>query len=162
MPITPLHIGIPGIISYLWPKRVDIFSVIIGCIIIDLDFLLFLLIETHVHGYFHTFVGATLTSIVLIIIIHSFQKPILKIKKWFKWESQSTFKSITYGALIGTYSHVIIDSFIYEDMNIYYPMYEGFIFLQHSDLMFILIYFITAFTTALFLTLYIFRYISTR
>jgi len=37
MPITPLHIGIPGLISYYFPKRVDISAAVIGCIIIDID-----------------------------------------------------------------------------------------------------------------------------
>ena len=69
MPATPLHIGIPGLISYYSPKKVDIVSAVIGSVIIDTDFFLFLIFGTPVHGYLHSFLSATIVAIALAVIL---------------------------------------------------------------------------------------------
>ena len=161
MPVTPLHIGIPGLISFYYPKRVDILSAVIGSVIIDLDFILFLLIGTPIHGYLHTFLGATIISIFIIIILKLSQKQTIKIKKWFKWEGKSNLKSISIGAFIGTYSHIILDSLIYNEINPFYPIEGNPLYLENGqDVIFVTIYVIALITTIMLIALYSWKYIK--
>ena len=153
MPITPLHIGIPGIISHYFPRKVDIIGALIGAVIIDIDFFIFLLLDTPVHGFLHSFLGALIISIILIIVIIYFKDPMYKLKEWFKWDPESNIISISSGVLIGTYSHIIMDALIYEDMSPFYPLKRNILFIDDSMIIFI-IYVISFFTTAIFIALY--------
>jgi len=161
MPVTPLHIGVPGLISYYFPKRIDIISAIIGSIIIDIDFFILIIFGTPIHGIFHTFFGATILSIFLIIIIKLSGKLTIKLKNWFKWEIESDLISISLGAFIGTYSHIILDSLIYNDMNPFYPITGNPLFLENGQpTIFYLVYSAAIITTLLFLILFCWRYIK--
>jgi len=161
MPVTPLHIGVPGLISYYFPKRIDIISAIIGSIIIDIEFFIFIIYDFPIHGIFHTFFGATILSIFLIIIIKLNRKLTIKLKNWFKWEIESDLISISLGAFIGTYSHIILDSLIYNDMNPFYPITGNPLFLENGQpTIFYLVYSAAIITTLLFLILFCWRYIK--
>jgi len=159
MPATPLHIGIPGLLSLYRPKRVDIVSGVLGSVLIDVDFFLFLLVGAALHGYCHTLVGATLISVFLIIIIQSTQKYVIRIKKWFGWEQESSIRSVSFGAFLGAYSHVILDALIYEDVKPCYPRDGNPLYLENGhDTVFMLVYGIAGISTFLLLALYCWKY----
>lgn len=155
MPITPFHIGFPGLFSYFSPKKIDIFSAILGSIIIDIDFFLFLLIGTPIHGHFHSFLGATIISIILILVIHNSQSLIIRIKKEFRWEIESNLKSISLGAFIGTFSHIIYDAFLYKEMEPFYPINgNSLYFCNDYNINFIIIYLFSGITTFILIYIY--------
>ena len=155
MPVTPLHIGIPGLISYYFPKKMDIFGAILGCTLLDIDFFLFLGFGTPVHGFLHSFLGATVLAIILILIIKLFQPLVVIIKKWFKWDIESSLGSIAIGAFVGTYSHVLLDSLIYTDMNPLYPLDGNPLYIESFQPMFTtFIYGITGITTIILIMVY--------
>ena len=161
MPVTPLHTGIPGLVSYFYPRRVDIFSAILGSVLCDTDFFLYLLFGTPIHGFFHTFMGATVMGIILVVLIRLLQRPVISIKKWFRWETGSDMRSIILGAFLGTFSHVLLDSLIYADMEPFSPV-DGNPFLMEGarEMMFTLVYGITGITTFVLLMLYNHKYLA--
>jgi len=155
MPVTPLHIGIPGLISYYWPKKVDIVAAIIGSVIIDMDFFLFLLFGTPVHGYLHSFLSATFVAIALAGILYLLNPSMIKLKKWFCWETENSIKSLLTGAFIGTYSHIILDMLLYEEMNPFSPLNGNPFYAPGAALpVSITVYTAAGLSTIAFLTLY--------
>lgn len=124
MPFTPLHMG-PGILI----KAIlhGSFSLMVfgwAQIVMDVQPLIVLITgEGHLHGFSHTYIGATLLGIfsalsgkylaefgLVILGISNRQNPI-KILWWVAIIS----------SFIGTYSHVAIDSIMHTDMRPYYP-----------------------------------------
>ncbi|GEM_PF-2354841 len=155
MPVTPLHIGIPGLISYYRPKKVDIASAIIGSVIIDMDFLLFILLGTPVHGNLHSFLAATIVAIALAAILRVLDRNMRTLKKWFGWETNSSMKSLLAGALIGTYSHITLDMLIYREMNPLFPIKGNPFYIAGMAMpIFIAVYITAGATTTAFLILY--------
>ena len=130
MPATTIHVGLPGLLSYYRPKKVDLIAALLGSMIIDLDFFFFLIFKMQIHGYFHTFLGATFVALILSFFISHCQPSVLKLKKLLHWETESNLKSIILGALLGTYSHVIIDGILYTEMNPFFPFSGNPIFIN--------------------------------
>jgi len=124
MPFTPFHMG-PGI--FIKALLQGSFSLMVfgwSQIIMDIQPLLVLLTgEGHLHGFSHTYIGATLLGVfsalsgkylseigLKIIGIANASKP-LKIAWWVVFLS----------AFTGTYSHVLLDSIMHSDVAPYYP-----------------------------------------
>jgi membrane-bound metal-dependent hydrolase YbcI (DUF457 family) len=160
MPVTPLHLGIPGLVSFRWPEKVDIFAAALGSVLVDLDFFAFLLFGTKIHGFLHSFVGATVLALVIVGVGHAFPWVVVKLKRWFGWgEERTSLKAMVLGAFLGSYSHVLLDSLIYWDMKPFYPFEDNPFLVEESvETVRNLVYSITTFTTALFLVLYAWNY----
>lgn len=124
MPFTPLHMG-PGILI----KAVlqGSFSLMIfgwTQILMDIQPLLVMLTgQGHLHGFTHTFVGAVLIAVVAVLSgkhlsewglrflrIATVQQPV-QIRWWVAIIS----------ALIGSFSHVGLDSIMHGDVEPFYP-----------------------------------------
>jgi membrane-bound metal-dependent hydrolase YbcI (DUF457 family) len=149
MPITPFHIGIPGLLSFRWPKQVDMFSAVFGAIIVDIDFFISLIMDTPVHHRLHSLIGVFTLSLILIAFAYILKKPIVRLKERFNIETATSFGAIAAGAFIGTYSHLFFDSLIYDDVNLLYPGNGNFLFAGGSQVIFITVYAITGLTLAL-------------
>lgn len=125
MPFTPFHMG-PGIMI----KAVlqGSFSLMVfgwAQIIMDIQPLLVLMTgEGELHGFTHTYVGATLLAVLsaltgkylsewgLLVIRISSQTNPVKIAWWVVFLS----------AFIGTYTHVALDSILYLDIDPLFPL----------------------------------------
>ena len=125
MPFTPFHMG-PGI--FIKALLQGSFSLMVfgwAQIVMDLQPLFVLITgEGHLHGFSHTYVGATLLAIfsalsgkylseigLRIIGISKKSNPV-NIAWWVAYTS----------AFIGTYSHVILDSIMHSDVAPFYPL----------------------------------------
>ena len=151
MPFTPLHIGIPGLPSYFKPDRVDIVAVVLGSTLVDIDFFLHVVYRSPLHGFLHTYIGATALALVLSVLIRIGKPVVERVKGWFRWEKGSNVKSITFGAFLGTYSHVLLDSLIYYDVDPFHPLSEDNPFYVHEwvDQMTGVVYALAGLTTLL-------------
>ena len=124
MPFTPIHMG-PGIlIKALLQGSFSLMVFGWAQIVMDIQPLIVLLTgEGHLHGFTHTYIGAALLGIVaalsgkylselglLILGVATKENPI-KILWWVALLS----------ALIGTFSHVLIDSMVHWDVEPFYP-----------------------------------------
>lgn len=124
MPFTPIHMG-PGIlIKALLQGSFSLMVFGWAQIVMDIQPLIVLITqEGHLHGFSHTYVGATLLSVVsafsgkylselgLIIIGLSNKTNPIKI----------TWLIVFISAFIGTFSHVLLDSIMHFNVEPFYP-----------------------------------------
>ena len=128
-----------------------------------MDFFLFLAFRTPVHGYLHSFLSATVIAIALSALLYLLNPGMIKLKKWFVWETETSLKSILAGAFIGTYSHIILDMLIYREMNPLFPLKGNPFYLSGMALpVFISVYALASATTVAFLILYARMYADMR
>ena len=124
MPFTPLHMG-PGIlIKSLLQSSFSLMVFGWAQIIMDIQPLVVLLTgEGHLHGFSHTYVGASLLAVFsaftgkylsefgLLVLGISRNNPI-KIR----------WVVVFISAFIGTFSHVFLDSIMHTDVQPFYPI----------------------------------------
>lgn len=123
MPFTPFHLGPALFLSMLLFPFVDVTVIFIASIIIDVEPAYYLLFTSKgaYHGYLHTYLGSTIFSTILALITSPFRKYYLRMLKSFGLKQETSFRKILGSYLIGTYSHVFLDSFLYPEMNPLYP-----------------------------------------
>ena len=128
MPFTPFHMG-PGIlIKALLQGSFSLMVFGWAQIIMDIQPLIVLIVgEGHLHGFSHTYIGATLLAVVsalsgkylseIGLLILGISNKINPIKiKWF----------VAYiSAFIGTFTHVILDSIMHQDIEPFYPFVDS-------------------------------------
>lgn len=114
MPFTPFHLGPAFLLGMFFIKNIDIFAVLLASVVIDFRAAIYLFLGREpLHGPFHTLIGATalvlLLSYVLSYIFSRLGKNI-------------EMKPIILGSLIGAWSHVFLDSFLYTDIMPFWPV----------------------------------------
>ena len=124
MPLTPYHFGPAVLIAVLLFPFIDFTTLIVASVILDLEPLAVILLDLPMplHAFFHTYLGATIVSFVLSACIYPFRKYLNQIVSFFGLRQESSFRHILPAALIGTYSHVLLDSFLYVEMNPFFPI----------------------------------------
>ncbi|MDH5434999.1 MAG: metal-dependent hydrolase [Gammaproteobacteria bacterium] len=127
MPFTPIHMG-PGI--FLKSLLQGSFSLMVfgwAQIIMDIQPLVVLITgEGHLHGFTHTYVGATLLAIFSALTgkyLSELGLRILRIDDHGKPIS-ITWKITFISSFVGTYSHVILDSIMHRDVEPFYPFFS--------------------------------------
>lgn len=123
MPFTPIHMG-PGIlIKAILQSSFSLMVFGWTQIVMDVQPLIVMLSgEGHVHGFTHTYIGATLIAIFSAVsgkYLSEFGLKLLEVPapnsgKIFWWVS---FLS----AFIGSYSHVLLDGIMHGDVEPFYP-----------------------------------------
>jgi membrane-bound metal-dependent hydrolase YbcI (DUF457 family) len=130
MPFTPLHMG-PGIL--LKALLQGSFSLMVfgwTQIVMDLQPLYVMLSNTtrfELHGFSHTYLGATLLAVVSAVSGKYLSELALKLLTL-----STVNRSINIGwriaffsAVLGTYSHVVLDSIMHADIQPYFPFAKG-------------------------------------
>jgi membrane-bound metal-dependent hydrolase YbcI (DUF457 family) len=119
MPITPFHFG-PGALAHaVAPKHVSFLSFCAANVLIDFESLYNLVLQRHpVHAFFHTYVGATLVVGAVILFFLGLRAFALRfwLPNVFRWRELST-KQVAIGAVLGAYSHVVLDSVMHSDIQ---------------------------------------------
>ncbi len=127
MPFTPFHMG-PGILI----KAVlqGSFSLMVfgwAQIIMDLQPLFVLLTgEGHLHGFSHTYVGATLLAVLSALsgkYLSEFGLKVIGIANKSNPVNIYWWVALV-SAFIGTYSHVLLDSLMHSDIEPFYPFFQ--------------------------------------
>jgi len=124
LPFTPYHFGPALLIGTLLFPFIDFATIVIASVILDLEPLavIFLDLPMPLHSFFHTYLGATIVAIILTIGIYPFRKYLNEIVSFFGLKQESSFQRIILASFIGTYSHVLLDSFLYTEMNPFFPL----------------------------------------
>ncbi len=124
MPFTPFHMG-PGI--FIKALMQGSFSLMVfgwAQIVMDIQPLLVLITgEGHLHGFSHTYIGATLLTVVSALS----GKYLSQFGLWVLQITPSLHTNIPWlvvfvSAFIGCYSHVLIDSVMHSDVQPFYPI----------------------------------------
>lgn len=116
MPVTPYHFGPALAAKGLLRKRFCLITFALSQVVIDLESFYFLVQGAYpVHRFLHTYIGATVASLLSIVIAI----PFLKL---FKKDTSKTARFI--GAFFGGYSHIILDSIMHRDIRPFAPFWE--------------------------------------
>ena len=127
MPFTPFHFG-PGVMfKALAPGYYSFTVFLFTQIVIDLEPLYFMLHgEWPIHRFFHTYLGATVVSIIGITVgrplcgvLITITKQRLRVTKQelLLATNRIKFTAALSGAFIGSYSHVALDSIMHSDVK---------------------------------------------
>ncbi len=123
MPFTPFHLGPGLLIGLIFFPLLYLPAVLLGSIIVDVEPLSFLILGLPVlHLFFHTFLGATIMALILALIVFLLQELLGSIMRVFRLPQKASPMNITLAALIGAYSHIILDAFLYPEMQPFWPL----------------------------------------
>lgn len=123
MPFTPFHLGPAFFLGEILEKRVNLISILLGSIIIDVRAAYCLFSGCRpLHGPLHTFFSATLIACMLAWMVFSQRQWLQKVTERLRIMQTYSFTSILMGALIGTWSHILLDSFLYTDIRPRWPL----------------------------------------
>ena len=124
MPFTPFHMG-PGIlIKALLQSSFSLMVFGWAQIIMDIQPLWVLLTgHGHLHGFSHTYMGATLLGVISALSGKYLSEFGLKRLSLSKAENPIviSWKVVFFSAFIGSYSHVFLDAMMHSDVKPYYP-----------------------------------------
>ena len=124
MPFTPFHMG-PGIL--LKAILQSSFSLMVfgwTQIVMDLQPLVVLLTgEGHLHGFSHTYIGATLIAIFSSVTGKYLSEIGLSILGIPKFKAIKISWLVCFlSSFIGSFSHVLLDSIMHSDLEPFYPV----------------------------------------
>jgi hypothetical protein len=131
MPITPLHFG-PGLLLKAAASRhFSWCSFVAANVLIDIEPATYWVLEGEpAHRFFHTYIGSTLAAIVAALL------SMWLLPHWLRWwnsqmsPSQANYlgvrtelskRAIWCGALLGAWSHVLLDSIMHYDVVPFSP-----------------------------------------
>ncbi|MDW7732614.1 MAG: hypothetical protein SCH66_09335 [Methanolobus sp.] len=123
MPFTPFHLGPAFLLREIFEKRINLISILLGSVIVDVRATYCLFAGCRpLHGPLHTFLNATLIALLLSLFLFSQRERLQKITEKLRIEQTYSFMSIIAGSLIGTWSHVLLDSVLYIDIRPLWPL----------------------------------------
>jgi hypothetical protein len=124
MPFTPYHFGPALLAGVLLFPFFDLVAMLVACVVLDIEpiLVLFLRLGGPLHGISHTYLVATIVSLIVTGILWLLRKPISSIVEVFGVVQEPKKLRILVASLFGTYSHVFMDSFIYPEMNPLFPL----------------------------------------
>ena len=113
MPLTPFHFGPGLLIAVIFLRRLDLITVLIASVIVDIEPFIVLLFGLNypLHGFFHSFLGGSLVAIVLAGFIYH-------VYRYF--EKKVLLRKIVISSFAGVHLHILLDSFLYLDIKPFY------------------------------------------
>ena len=109
MPFTPFHLG-PALLFGLALSAVfDLPTLLLASVIPDVE--PFCVMYFHVqgyplHGFFHSYLGASILAIAVALIIYPLRDWVNKIMSIFRVSQKFSFRKILFTSFVGVYSHV--------------------------------------------------------
>jgi hypothetical protein len=134
MPVTPLHMG-PGLaVKAVAGRHFSLMVFGFTQVTIDIEPLVRIVREDPVlHGFTHTYLGATVIAILSVLIgrpvcqfllnrwTHDPRSPFMN---WLRGPRNILWTAAISGAVVGAYSHVLFDSIMHSDMRPLAPFSE--------------------------------------
>ena len=124
MPFTPFHFGL-GLLIKSAAKKFSFLIFVFSQIIMDLEPLYFMLRQDWpAHRIFHTFIGCNIAAVISIFLGKPLCELGLKILNFVcrsHFETRIEWRAVTISALIGAYSHVLLDGLMHQDMKPFWP-----------------------------------------
>jgi Domain of unknown function (DUF4184) len=135
MPFTPFHLIAITPLKAAIPRRFSWSVFALTNIVIDLEPISFFLITLNpAHRFFHTFLGATLVALfcakwgvrICEITIDIWNEE-LRGKpeaKWFKSGNKISSNTAWISAIVGSWTHIILDSLMHDDIKPFSPFLD--------------------------------------
>lgn len=143
MPFTPFHWGPALLVGLLLLKFLDLPSLLISSVIPDLEHVLILVFPLHLsrHGFFHSYLGASILAVVAIMTVYASMDWLSKVMLMIGLRQNSSFKKILSTSILGAYSHIFLDSLLYDEMKPFFPLEDNpFIQIASSQLRYAAVY----------------------
>ena len=125
MPFTPFHMGIGIFTKAILQSSFSLMVFGWAQIVMDLQPLLVMITgHGHLHGFSHTYLGASLIAILSALsgkYLSEFGLRLLGISKR-ENPIKIAWWVVFLSAFIGTFSHVFLDSIMHADVQPYYPV----------------------------------------
>jgi hypothetical protein len=123
MPFTPYHVGPALLVALLLYPLLDIPAFIVASLVLDFEPLLglFGLLPWSPHGVFHSFTMGIPVSLLVtggFYLLRKYYKPI-PLPKAFSQEP--SIRNTVISSVAGVWMHVILDAFVHNDLNMFYP-----------------------------------------
>ena len=124
MPFTPYHVGPALLVALLLYPLLDIPTFLIASLILDLEPLPVLLGYANwpMHGIFHSLTVGTLVGVILALPMYFIRKYTQPIQIGRVVPEERDIKNILITSVVGVWIHVLLDSFLYSDLNLFYPL----------------------------------------
>ena len=124
MRFTPFHFGPALFIGLILFSFFDLPTLIVSSVIVDLEPLtVWLFLPSYsLHGFFHSYLGGIIVAVMTAVVMSTIRNPVERIMLAFKLQQKSSFKRILFTSLLGIYSHIFLDSFLYRDIKPFYPL----------------------------------------
>jgi LexA-binding, inner membrane-associated putative hydrolase len=131
VPFTPFHMG-PGIaLKALAPRHFSLTAFGVTQVVIDVEPLVRILRgDAVLHGFTHTYLGATLIGAACAVLGKPLCQALLNLWKpdpeapfltWLRGEAVLSWHAVLLGAFVGTWSHVALDSVMHADVHPFRP-----------------------------------------
>lgn len=117
MPLTPFHLGPAVLLGALFPRRLDLPTLLVASVLVDVRAALVLFgpLDGPVHGILTTFLGGTVVALVLAGVVLALPAVVDEWLALLRPGDTGDVTSIGLAALVGVYSHVALDSILYTD-----------------------------------------------
>jgi membrane-bound metal-dependent hydrolase YbcI (DUF457 family) len=125
MPFTPLHLGPSLVFGLPLRKKLHLPTLLVASVAIDVEPFLVLVLGLNypLHGYLHTFLLALPFGVMIGYTM-------FLLEKYFCWlwralhleECILARGSFIGGGVLGTFSHVLLDSPLYSDIKPFFPL----------------------------------------
>ncbi len=135
MPITPFHFGPAAAIKAVAPRHFSFTMFVFTNIVIDVEPLYFMATgDWPIHRFLHTYLGATIAAVacffagrpVCLWAIRLWNSRLSEGQaRWLRVEPRIEALPAATGALIGGWSHVLLDSLMHSDMEPLAPFSAG-------------------------------------
>jgi hypothetical protein len=132
MPVTPLHFGPGLLIKAMIPRHFSWCAFATANVLIDIEPAAYWVIEGEpAHRFFHTYIGASMMGVLAAVLT------LLLLPGWLRWwnrqlsptqakwlgvEIDVTLFAVCCGALLGAWSHVLLDSIMHHDVVPFLPI----------------------------------------
>lgn len=135
MPVTPLHFGPGLLIKAVIPRHFSWCAFAGANVLIDIEPAAYWIIEGDpAHRFFHTYLGASIAGVVAVLLslfllplwLHWWNRQLSSTQaKWLGVEPVVSRFSVWCGAMIGAWSHVLLDSIMHHDVVPFAPLTQG-------------------------------------
>ncbi len=130
MPFTPFHVGPSLLLKTAIDKRISVTAFAISQIVMDIEPLIRMFRgDAILHGMTHTYLATVplaliaylITRLFLKFFVYRFNASTQQMKFHWLSLSVSTKRCVLFSALLGTISHVFLDSIMHFDIRPYAP-----------------------------------------
>lgn len=124
MPFTPYHFGPGFLFGFIFFWTLDLFTFLIASVIVDLEplIVIFFNLNYPLHGFFHSFLGGSLIALPLGLLMYKIKPYFNPILEVFKLGQEIKLYKVLLAAFTGIYLHIFLDSFLYTDIQPFFPL----------------------------------------
>jgi membrane-bound metal-dependent hydrolase YbcI (DUF457 family) len=123
MPITPFHFGPGAALHAIAPRQISFLAFCAVNVVIDVESL-YNMVSGHarIHGFVHSVVGATLMIAITCALFRPAWSVMRRVlRPGVVQLPPPTMRAVVFGALLGGYTHVVLDGVMHADMQPFAP-----------------------------------------